>query len=63
MNNTPKLTDSGEIETAVLLLKQASQLLEKLKDELSVSMLKTKKNLDYLNATKESKKSKLDIKS
>ena len=63
LENIPELTDPKELETAILLLKQASELLHILKDETATAMLKTKQNLDYLNVTKEGKSSKLDIKS
>ena len=63
INDIPKLSDSKDIEMAIYLLKEATELMTTLKDETLVSMKKIKKNLDFLNSTHSKVKNKLDIKS
>ena len=44
LNDIPELTDKSEIEEALYLLREASELLHTLQNETSLSMKKIKKN-------------------
>ncbi|NPA60025.1 MAG: hypothetical protein GXO30_06135 [Epsilonproteobacteria bacterium] len=61
MQNIPQLKDIREMKSAVYLLKEATCIVEKLKKDSANSMKQIKKNLDFLNATKESKVSSFDV--
>ncbi len=64
MDTLPQLENSKEIEQALFLIREASELVHTLKDETSLSMKKIKKNIDFLKSTQTPiKKSILDIKS
>ena len=61
LEDIPVLSDAKEIESAVYLLKEATVIVEALKDETAASMLQIKKNIDFLDATRNDKQNKLDI--
>ena len=62
MDSLPQLENTEEIEEALYLIKEASELVYTLKDETSVSMRQMKKNIDFLNSTQTStQKNTLDI--
>jgi tetrahydromethanopterin S-methyltransferase subunit B len=61
LENIPVLSDAKEIESAIYLLKEATVIVEALKDETAASMLQIKKNIDFLDATRNDKQNKLDI--
>ena len=63
MNNLPKLEDKKEIEQVIFLLKEATNLVQGLKDDTQTSMIQMKKNINFLEATQASSTSTLDIKS
>jgi len=61
LENIPTLSDAKEIENAIYLLKEATAIIQVLKDETAASMLQIKKNIDFLDATRNDKQNKLDI--
>lgn len=63
LSDLPILTDPADLQTAIYLLKESSQLLHRLKNDTSISMIQVKKNLDYLKSTTEKKQSKFDVRS
>ncbi len=62
LDNLPELEKAQEIEEAIYLLREASELLHTLKDETSRSMAQIKKNLQFLRSTDIPTSKKLDIK-
>lgn len=63
MDNLPELEKKEEIERAIYLLKEATNLVQGLKDDTQASMIQMKKNITFLQATERQKTSSLDIKS
>jgi len=63
MDELPQLEKEEDINQAIYLLKEATELVSKLKDETSTSMIQMKKNIDFLNSTKHITSHRLDIKS
>jgi len=63
MDELPQLKKKEEIEQAVYLLKEASELVNILKDETANSMKQIKKNLQFLHSTDTQAPRQLDIKS
>jgi len=63
LDDIPQLQSPKEIEEAVYLLKEATALINDLKDETKVSMKQIKKNLDFLRSTDIPTSKKLDIRS
>lgn len=64
LQDIPQLHNLQEIEQAIYLLKEATILVQSLKDETNFSMQKIKKNISFLNTTKHKPSSRrLDIKS
>lgn len=63
LDEIPQLEDQKEIEEAVYLLKEATALVNSLKDETKASMKQIKKNLDFLRSTDVPTSKKLDIRS
>ena len=61
LEEIPTLEDAKEIEEARFLLKEATEIVQKLKDDTAASMVQMKKNIDFLNSTKVDKTSKFDI--
>ncbi|MCW8896042.1 MAG: hypothetical protein OQK48_07335 [Sulfurimonas sp.] len=61
MNDVPKLDSPDDIQEAIYLLKAATELVSKLKDDTSHSMEKIKKNLQFLRSTDIPTSKKLDI--
>ena len=61
LEEIPTLEDAKEIEQARFLLKEATEIVQKLKDDTAASMVQMKKNIDFLNSTKSDKTSKFDI--
>lgn len=50
-----------DANSAIYLLAEASKLLHELKDETKQTMIQIKKNIDFLNATKERSLGNFDI--
>jgi hypothetical protein len=63
LDDIPQLQSPKEIEEAVYLLKEATALVNNLKDETKASMKQIKKNLDFLRSTDIPTSKKLDIRS
>jgi hypothetical protein len=61
LDDIPAFEDAKEIEQAQFLIKEATLLVQKLKDDTAASMVQMKKNIDFLNSTKVDKTSKFDI--
>jgi len=61
LENIPALEDAKDIETAIYLLKEATDIMQTLKEETKASMIQMKKNIDFLNATTVNKTAKFDI--
>jgi hypothetical protein len=63
MDEVPPMKSQKEIEEALYLINQATEIVSSLKNELFDSMQKTKSNLRFLNVTDTAPISKLNIKS
>ena len=62
LNDLPELSKASEIEEAIYLLREATELLYTLQNETSNSMNKMKKSIDFLRSTEVKRSSELDIK-
>ena len=63
LDDIPKLQSKQDIEEAIYLLREASQLVHSLKDETAHSMNQIQKNLKFLRSTEALEPNSLDIKS
>lgn len=63
LDSLPEFDNVDDMKKASFLLKEALELLYKLKDDTSESMIRIKKNLDFLKSTHNDPVNKLDIKS
>lgn len=63
LSDVPQLESQKKIEEAVYLLKEATALMNSLKDETKISMNLIKKNLDFLRSSEIRTSKKLDIRS
>jgi len=63
LDDIPTFDDSQDIESAQILLQEAFQIFQKLKDDTAISMKQMKKNIDFLKSTQAPRSAKLDIKS
>ena len=61
MDDIPELSESKDIEQAIFLLKEATNLVSNLKNETADSMKQMKANLKFLRSTQNAPKSTLDI--
>ena len=62
LDDIPVLEGADDIQSALYLLREASELIHTLKDETSHTMRQVKKNLEFLKSTQEKAKPTLDIK-
>ena len=62
LDDIPKLDDKKEIEEAVYLLREATELVLSLQNDTSQAMKQIKKNLQFLRSTDVQSSNKLDIK-
>jgi len=62
LDDIPELSEAEDIQQAIYLLKEASELIYTLQDEAKVSMGKIKKNIAFLRSTQAQPTNKLDIK-
>jgi len=62
MDDIPELETQKEIDEAIHLLREATSLVEGLKDKTSASMKQMKKNINFLKSTQAPRINKLDIK-
>ena len=63
LDDIPTLSKAEDIEAAIYLLKEATQLMYTLQDDTKVSMEKIKKNIAFLRSTEVPSSKNLDIKS
>lgn len=63
LSDIPNLTDKEELDSAIVLLAQAKEIIQELQNETAASMKQIKKNLEFLKSTEATKIHKLDIKS
>ncbi|MFK5937006.1 MAG: hypothetical protein QM497_01305 [Sulfurimonas sp.] len=63
LEEVPKFESTQDIEEAMYLLKEATQLISTLKDDTKQSMIQLKKNINFLKSTQAPSANKLDIKS
>lgn len=63
MGDIPQLGTKEDLEQAVYLLREASELVYTLQEDASKSMAQIKKNLQFLRSTDIPTSKKLDIKS
>ena len=61
LDDIPEFSEPKEIEEILFLLKEATAVMKKRKDETRVAMVQMKKNIDFLESTKVDKISKFDI--
>ena len=61
LNNRPDFSDVSKMKEAMHLIKEASSLLQELKNDTSISMKQIKKNIDFLKVTQLNQSSKLDV--
>ena len=61
LDDIPELSDKKEIEEAIYLLREATEIVYTLKDETLSSMSQIKKNIAFLRSTEAPAKSKLDV--
>ena len=63
MDEIPQFETQAEIEEALYLIREASNLVHNLKNETSTSIQQIRNNLKYIKSTQNKSKSKFDIKS
>ena len=63
MDEIPQLERKEDINQAIYLLKEATELVLTLQDETSASMKQMKKNIEFLKSTEHRTSNRLDIKS
>ncbi len=63
LDNIPQLSDAKEVQEAIYLLKEASELIHTLKDETTSSMKRIQKNLAFLRSTEMPSRKLLDVRS
>ena len=61
MDNLPSLEKKEDIDSALCLLQEATNIFTTLRDETQASMIQMKKNIDFLNATTANQTAKFDI--
>ncbi len=61
MSDIPQLEKKEDITSALYLLKEATSLIESLKDDTQASMSQMKKNINFLKATQAPTTGKFDI--
>ena len=61
LDDIPTLSDEAEIEEAIYLLREASELVYILQDDTRTSMTQIKKNINFLNSATANQTSKFDI--
>ena len=61
MDDLPQLESQKDIDTALHLIKEATTLVESLKDKTQASMSQIKKNIQFLNSATADKTSKFDV--
>ena len=63
LDETPKFTELKDMQEASYLMREAFELIHKLKDETGATMTQLKKNMDFLDSTQLAEtQNRLDIK-
>ena len=63
MQEVPAFKEAEDIDSLLSLLKEATLLVQQLKDETQTAMIQMQKNINYLKSTQERQASKFDINS
>ena len=63
MDNVPQVETREEMEEALYLIKNATELVYTLKEKTAFSIKQIKQNLKFINSTKEDSRGTLNIKS
>jgi len=63
LDEVPQFENKFDMEEAMYLLREAAELVYKLKDETEHSMKQMKKNIDFLKSTQSPTPNKLDLRS
>ena len=63
MEDIPEFKKKEDLDSALCLLKEATDLVTSLRDNTKTAMIQMKKNIKFLKATEAHKPSSLDIKS
>ena len=63
MDDIPQLEKKEDIEQAIYLIKEATELVLTLQDKTSSSMKQMKKNIDFLKSTEHRTSNRLDVRS
>lgn len=63
LDDIPELSDAQELQSAVILLDQAKEILLELQDETTQAMQQLKKNSDFLKVSQNKTPNRLDIRS
>jgi len=63
MDEIPQLEQKEDIDQAIYLIKEATELVLTLQDETSASMKQMKKNIEFLKSTQSPTPNKLDLRS
>jgi hypothetical protein len=61
LDEVPQFRKKEDLESAVILLYQAKEIIEKKKDTTFQAMKQMKKNIDFLNSATADKTAKFDI--
>ena len=61
MDDIPQLEKKEDIDQAICLIKEATELVQTLQSKTSTSMKQMKKNIDFLKSTEHKTSNRLDI--
>ncbi len=61
LSELPQLTNKEELNSAVILLDQAKEIMQEKKVETFKAMQQIKKNIDFLNSTTAERTAKFDV--
>ncbi|MBA1438115.1 MAG: hypothetical protein FAF05_03870 [Epsilonproteobacteria bacterium] len=61
LDDIPQLSSKEELDSAIVLLDQAKEIVQTLQNETAASMLQIKKNIEFLQSTSQDQTGKFDI--
>lgn len=61
LDNIPEHLSKEELDSAIVLIEQAREMVQTLQDETAAAMIQIQKNKEFLEATASDKQSRLDI--
>lgn len=61
LDSIPEHLSKEELDSAIVLIEQAKEMVQALQDETASSMLQIQKNKEFLESTASGKQSQLDI--